>query len=295
MNARALGYLLCMVLVAQTVTYSVTLAAVDIPAGKAIYERLCVSCHGLDGRGGRMAGMLPVPPRNLLDQTYMQSRSDQQLFEVISQGSAAVGLSSAMSGFGTQLTAPEIRDTIAYIRTLTAPGTAASASETVLQSTKGASTDLHIARLRLSIWPNMMIQGCWSCFAAKWLPLAPFLLASSCLSRKGQEKIGAVIISERNELLIHPHQICRGRHTTVWNSTYQSHAFSSNSTTIRMTKAPRNVLPTPRRRPILLRGWKSTSNNPSWPRILPLTLSPCGRNRTGKVLPRTCLRIVTWE
>jgi mono/diheme cytochrome c family protein len=210
MNARALGYLLCIVLVAQTVTYSVTLAAGDIPAGKAIYERLCVSCHGLDGRGGRMASMLPVPPRNLLDQTYMQSRSDQQLFEVISQGSAAVGLSSAMSGFGTQLTAPEIWDTIAYIRTLTAPSTAASASETVLQSTKGASTDLHIARLRLSIWPEYDDPRVLVMFRGEMAPPGAFPTRIVLPIPKDVEIIGAGMISERNELLIHPHQILQG-------------------------------------------------------------------------------------
>jgi mono/diheme cytochrome c family protein len=207
MNARAPGYVLCMVLVAQVVICSVTLAAGDISAGKAIYERLCVSCHGLDGRGGRMAGMLPVPPRNLLDQTYMQSRSDQQLFEVISQGSAAVGLSSAMSGFGTQLTAPEIWDTIAYIRTLTAPGTAASASETVPQ---GASTELHIARLRLSIWPEYDDPRVLVMLRGEMAPPDAFPTRLVLPIPKGAEIIGAGMISERNEMLLHPHQVLQG-------------------------------------------------------------------------------------
>jgi mono/diheme cytochrome c family protein len=210
MNARAPGSLLCLVLIAQLVTYSVTLAAGDIPAGKAIYERLCVSCHGLDGRGGRMAGMLPVPPRNLLDQTYMQSRSDQQLFEVISQGSAAVGLSSAMSGFGTQLTAPEIWDTIAYIRTLTAPGTAASAAETGLQGAKDASTELHIARLHLSIWPEYDDPRVLVMFRGEMAPPGAFPTRLVLPIPKGAEIIGAGMISERNELLLHPHQVLQG-------------------------------------------------------------------------------------
>ena len=211
MHARALGCLLCIVLVAQTATYSLTLASGDIAAGKAIYERLCVSCHGLDGRGGRMAGMLPVPPRNLLDQTYMQTRSDQQLFEVISQGSAAVGLSSAMSGFGTQLTAPEIWHTVAYIRTLTAPSTASTgASETVLQGARGASTDLHIARLRLSIWPEYDDPRVLVMFRGEMAPSGAFPTRIVLPIPKGVEIIGAGMISEHNELLLHPHQILPG-------------------------------------------------------------------------------------
>src|SRR5262245_37175539 len=92
----------------------------DVQAGKAIYDRLCVGCHGPTGEGGRMAGMLAVPPRNLADQSYMGTRSDQQLFDVISKGGAAAGLSAAMTAFGSQLSEQQLWDTVAYIRTLTA-------------------------------------------------------------------------------------------------------------------------------------------------------------------------------
>jgi hypothetical protein len=158
-----------------------------------------------------MAGMLPVPARNLRDQTYMQTRSDQQLFEVISQGSAAAGLSSAMSGFGTQLTAPEIWHTIAYIRTLTAPTTASpGSSETVLPSARGASTDLHIARLRLSIWPEYDDPRVLVMFRGEMAPSSAFPTRIILPIPKGAEIIGAGMISEHNELLIHPHQILPG-------------------------------------------------------------------------------------
>jgi mono/diheme cytochrome c family protein len=64
----------------------------DIQAGKATYARLCVGCHGPAGQGGRMATTLAVPPRNLADQAYMGTRSDQQLFDSLVKA-APVGLS----------------------------------------------------------------------------------------------------------------------------------------------------------------------------------------------------------
>ena len=39
-----------------------------------------------------MAGMLPVPPRNLADAAYIGARSDRQLIAVVKDGSAASGL-----------------------------------------------------------------------------------------------------------------------------------------------------------------------------------------------------------
>src|SRR4029434_10858064 len=70
----------CMMLSLLATVPPVATATGDAQAGKAIYERSCVGCHGRTGQGGRMAAMLAVPPRNLADQAYMGTRSDQQLF-----------------------------------------------------------------------------------------------------------------------------------------------------------------------------------------------------------------------
>src|SRR5690242_16785006 len=105
----------------------------DSQAGKVVYERLCVGCHGPTGQGGRVAAMLAVPPRNLADHTYMDTRSDQQIFDVINQGGAAMSLSAAMTAFGSQLSEQQIWDTVAYVRTLAAGSeTAAHPSLNVL-------------------------------------------------------------------------------------------------------------------------------------------------------------------
>ena len=88
-----------MILYVLATVHPAMTATGDAQAGKAIYERSCVGCHGPTGQGGRMAAMLAVPPRNLADQAYMGTRSDQQLFDVISKGGAATGLSAAMTAF----------------------------------------------------------------------------------------------------------------------------------------------------------------------------------------------------
>jgi len=80
-NTRILCILQCMMLYVLVTVHPAATATEDAQAGKAIYERSCVGCHGPTGQGGRMAAMLVVPPRNLADQTYMGTRSDQQLFD----------------------------------------------------------------------------------------------------------------------------------------------------------------------------------------------------------------------
>src|SRR5438270_3955981 len=109
-----------MMLYILATVYPAATATGDAQARKAIYERSCVGCHGPTGQGGRMAAMLAVPPRNLAEQAYMSTRSDQQLFDVISKGGAAMGLSATMTAFGGQLSEPQIWDTVAYVRTLAA-------------------------------------------------------------------------------------------------------------------------------------------------------------------------------
>ena len=182
----------------------------DTAAGKAVYERLCVSCHGADGRGGRMAGMLPVPPRNLADVTYMQGRSAERLFVVIKDGSAAAGLSNAMPGFGGELGDEDVRNTVAYVQTLAAAQPAAPVRAETEAPAAEPPADLRIARLQLSIWPEyddprvlLIIRGELAAGAA--LPTHVTLPIP-----KNAELIGAGMISELGELLLHPHRVIAG-------------------------------------------------------------------------------------
>ncbi|MBI3003192.1 MAG: cytochrome c [candidate division NC10 bacterium] len=94
----------------------------DAKAGRQLYNKWCVPCHGLRGRGdGPLAVSLPVKPGNHADGTRMNGLSDAYLFTIIKQGGQAVQKSQMMPPWGTQLTDQQIRDVIAYVRSLAVP------------------------------------------------------------------------------------------------------------------------------------------------------------------------------
>ena len=210
-NARILCILQCMMLYVLATVHPAATAPGDAQAGKAIYERSCVGCHGPTGQGGRMAGMLAVPPRNLADQAYMGARSDQQLFNVISKGGAAAGLSAAMTAFGSQLSEQQLWDTVAYVRTLVAGSeTAPQPPSSTPSQASAPAADLVMARLRLSIWPEYDNPRVLIMLRGEMTPRQAFPASITLPIPKGAEIIGAGMISEQNELLLHPHQVIPG-------------------------------------------------------------------------------------
>lgn len=93
--------------------------ALDVAAGKAKYDQMCVACHGASGKGdGVAASALNPKPRNLADQAYMSKRTDADLTKVIKSGGAAAGLSASMAPFGGTLSDTDITNIVAYIRTM---------------------------------------------------------------------------------------------------------------------------------------------------------------------------------
>jgi mono/diheme cytochrome c family protein len=185
----------------------------DAAAGKAIYNQACVSCHGADGKGGSMAGMLPVTPRNLADRSYMQTRSADQLFDIIKHGGTAEGLSSSMPGFNNQLTDTQIRDTVAYIQSLSAAAPAAADAAPATPTTPAA---WRIARMRLSIWPEYDDPRVLMIIRGEIEPPNALPATLNLPIPKDAELIGAGMISEQNALLNHPHQVIPGEaHDTL--------------------------------------------------------------------------------
>ena len=88
----------------------------DVLAGQQVYDTLCVSCHGIYGRGdGLMAPSLSPRPRDLADPTYQGQVSDDSLFHIISEGKGA------MPGTVDVLSEKERRAVVAFVRLLT-PG-----------------------------------------------------------------------------------------------------------------------------------------------------------------------------
>jgi mono/diheme cytochrome c family protein len=82
-----------------------------------LYYALCVSCHGVNGRGSWRATLFLARPGNLADPARLAASSDQYLFDLIKNGGAAIGR-PGMPAFGTALSDEEIRELIQYIRSL---------------------------------------------------------------------------------------------------------------------------------------------------------------------------------
>jgi mono/diheme cytochrome c family protein len=87
--------------------------------GAKIYATYCASCHGPKGEGdGPLAANLDPKPAKHSDAAYMDSLSDEHLFRVIKEGGPAVGKSPLMAPWGGTLSDVQIRDVVAYVRTL---------------------------------------------------------------------------------------------------------------------------------------------------------------------------------
>jgi mono/diheme cytochrome c family protein len=86
------------------------------------FATLCAPCHGPAGGGdGPAAAAMNPKPRNFTDGKYMNAKSDAQLITVIKNGGAAERLSPFMIAFAGQLSDSELKEIIAYIRSLAVP------------------------------------------------------------------------------------------------------------------------------------------------------------------------------
>ena len=93
--------------------------AADVEQGKKLYGQFCVSCHGQSGKGdGPAAAALNPKPRDHTDKEAMSKLSDDDLLKVIKNGGASVGKSPLMPAWGASLKDDQIKDVIAYVRTL---------------------------------------------------------------------------------------------------------------------------------------------------------------------------------
>lgn len=85
-------------------------------AGQDVYDGLCVSCHGLYGRGdGDWANQMSVSLPDLSASHYQKQHSDQQLLKIITEGKGS------MPGAGDALNPEQLNDVVAFVRLLS-PG-----------------------------------------------------------------------------------------------------------------------------------------------------------------------------
>lgn len=90
---------------------------VGIPdKGKKIYDRLCIACHGSEGKGDGPFGALLVPrAANLTSHgSHGHLKPDIEWFRTIREGREG----TAMQGFGRVLSNQDIRNVLAYVRSL---------------------------------------------------------------------------------------------------------------------------------------------------------------------------------
>lgn len=94
----------------------------DATAGAKHYASLCASCHGARGAGDGpvSAGLNPKPAAHT-DGAYMNALSNEHLFLVIKNGGTAVGKSALMAPWGSMLSDDQIRDVVAFVRSLAEP------------------------------------------------------------------------------------------------------------------------------------------------------------------------------
>jgi len=93
--------------------------APDVAAGASDYKIYCASCHGETGAAdGPLAATLDPKPAAHDDADYMNALSDDHLFKVIQEGGPAVGKSQLMAPWGGSLSDQQIRNLVAFLRTL---------------------------------------------------------------------------------------------------------------------------------------------------------------------------------
>ena len=92
---------------------------IDLEAGRRDYALHCEACHGSHGEGnGRLARILDPPPARLSDPQLLETRTDEDLYRIIAQGIPATGLSEGMAAWEDILATEQIRNLVAFIRTL---------------------------------------------------------------------------------------------------------------------------------------------------------------------------------
>lgn len=103
------------ILTAAVLLPAYAVAAQTNSAGKALYDKNCAFCHGVDGRADTPVGRILNPrPRRFADPVEMARITDDQMIKSIKEGIPG----TAMAPWGKRLSEPQIGDLIDYIHTL---------------------------------------------------------------------------------------------------------------------------------------------------------------------------------
>lgn len=86
----------------------------ELGRGKMIYEGHCEACHGSGGKGDGPMGKVLRPPATDLTSPASKKKTDRELLAIIGNGIPG----TAMSSWKTTLSEQEMREVVAYIRSL---------------------------------------------------------------------------------------------------------------------------------------------------------------------------------
>ena len=122
----SMGRTLAPLLIAGILGLTVTAAAqaADLAAGRKIFEEVCAACHGPTGRAdptNPTVQALDPKPADLSDPLFNSREPAEDWEIVVTHGGPALGLSAAMPAQQGALSEEDIRNVVAYAKTL-APG-----------------------------------------------------------------------------------------------------------------------------------------------------------------------------
>ncbi len=91
----------------------------DPAKGKQVYNLYCQTCHGAIGDGqGPVGKTLKPPPRDFTKGDFKYGGSEQEIFDVISNGAASKGGSALMAPWGAVIPEEDRWSLVAYVRSL---------------------------------------------------------------------------------------------------------------------------------------------------------------------------------
>jgi cytochrome c oxidase cbb3-type subunit 3 len=91
--------------------------------GRTLFVHHCSACHGAFAKGDgpigeRLWAEHKIRPRDLTDSAYVATRTDRELFAVVSRGGGHFKKSTFMPAWTVTMSPAQIRDVIAYVRSI---------------------------------------------------------------------------------------------------------------------------------------------------------------------------------
>jgi high-affinity iron transporter len=121
---RSLAVALVLVFAAATVARAADDAtakvkAADAARGAQVFAQYCATCHGPTGLGdGPVGKTLNPPPRNFQEAKFKYGNTDQDHFDVITNGAASKGGSPLMAPWGKVIPEADRWALVKYVESL---------------------------------------------------------------------------------------------------------------------------------------------------------------------------------